>query len=60
MSDHRCSCENCGCHKNSNAVSIVAYDMSGAPLDPIALSSLERTIQSFAAEQRLVLCVTRN
>ncbi len=51
--------KSCMCNIHSNAVSVVAYDLSGAPLDPNVVATLEAQLQTFAQAQGLILCITR-
>jgi hypothetical protein len=49
----------CDCYSRTNAVSVVAYDLSGNPLSDKAVHQLEATLQAFAKREGLILCFAR-
>lgn len=61
MNSHlkKCNPKSCKCYTAPNAISIVAYDPSGATLNPEALERLENRLAQFVNEEKLVLCVAR-
>lgn len=49
----------CDCYSRSNAVSVVAYDLSGKALNDKAVQQLEASLQAFAKREGLILCFAR-